>query len=90
MEAEKRLEDQELELKASQKSMSDMVEQQKSVNKEILDSQATVRQQEVELARLRGVLRNTEKELDERVEHLEQRYLFSEEERSTLTQDVTL
>uniref|UniRef100_A0A8C4EGV9 Hyaluronan-mediated motility receptor C-terminal domain-containing protein n=1 Tax=Dicentrarchus labrax TaxID=13489 RepID=A0A8C4EGV9_DICLA len=79
---EKLLDNQMLELKSSQKSVSDMEEQIKSANQEIQDSQATVRQQEAELARLREVLRRTEKELDERVAHLEQRYLFSEEERS--------
>ncbi|XP_044062359.1 hyaluronan mediated motility receptor [Siniperca chuatsi] len=79
---EKRLENQELELKSSQKSVSDMEEQMNSAYQEVKDSQATVRQQEAELARLREVLRRTEKELDERVAHLEQRYLFSEEERS--------
>ncbi|XP_070769549.1 hyaluronan mediated motility receptor [Enoplosus armatus] len=79
---EKSLENQELELKSLQKSASDMKEQTKSANQEVQDSQATVRQQEAELARLREVLRRTEKELDERVAHLEQRYLFSEEERS--------
>ncbi|XP_041652772.1 hyaluronan mediated motility receptor isoform X2 [Cheilinus undulatus] len=81
-EAEKRLENQELELKSSQNSVSDMEEQIESANLEVQDSQATVRQQEAELARLREVLRRTEKELDERVAHLEQRCLFSEEERS--------
>nr|XP_020449283.1 hyaluronan mediated motility receptor-like isoform X2 [Monopterus albus] len=81
-EVEKRLENQELELKSSQKALSDMEEQMKLANQEVHDSQATVRQQEAELARLREVLRRTEKELDERVAHLEQRCLFSEEERS--------
>ncbi|XP_078117386.1 hyaluronan mediated motility receptor isoform X2 [Sander vitreus] len=83
---EKRLEHQELELKSSQRSVSDMEEQLDSANQEVQESQATVRQQEAELARLREVLRRTEKELDERVAHLEQRCLFSEEERSK-TQD---
>ncbi|XP_030001952.1 hyaluronan mediated motility receptor isoform X2 [Sphaeramia orbicularis] len=82
LEVEKRLENQELELKCSQKSVSDMEEQMKLVNQEVQDSQATVCQQEMELTRLREVLRRTEKELDERVAHLEQRCLFSEEERS--------
>ncbi|KAG8004197.1 Hyaluronan-mediated motility receptor [Nibea albiflora] len=82
VEAEKRLENQELELESSQKLVSEMEEQMKSATQEVQDSQATVRQQEAELARLREVLRRTEKELDERVAHLEQRYLFSEEERS--------
>ncbi|TMS17405.1 Hyaluronan mediated motility receptor [Larimichthys crocea] len=82
VEAEKRLENQELELKSSQKLVSEMEEQIKSATQEVQDSQATVRQQEAELARLREVLRRTEKELDERVAHLEQRYLFCEEERS--------
>ncbi|KAI3351929.1 hypothetical protein L3Q82_020759, partial [Scortum barcoo] len=82
VEVEKRLEDQELELKSSQKLVGDMEEQMKAANQEVQDSQATVRQQEAELARLREVLRRTEKELDERVAHLEQRYLFAEEERS--------
>ncbi|XP_026185378.1 hyaluronan mediated motility receptor [Mastacembelus armatus] len=80
--AEKKLENQELELKSLQKAVSDTEEQMKLVNQEVVDSKATVRQQEAELARLREVLRRTEKELDERVAHLEQRCLFSEEERS--------
>ncbi|XP_070692738.1 hyaluronan mediated motility receptor [Pempheris klunzingeri] len=79
---ERRLEDQELELKSSQKSVSDMEEQMKSAKEEVQESQATVRQQEAELTRLREVLRRTEKELDERVAHLEQRCIFSEEDRS--------
>lgn len=82
---EKRLEDQELELKAAQNSVSDLEEQIRLANQEVHSSQATVRQQEAELARLREVLRRTEKELDERVAHLEQRCLFSEEERSMST-----
>lgn len=79
--AEKRLENQELELKSSQKSLSDIEKQMELVNQEVHDSQSKVRQQEAELARLREVLRRTEQELDERVAHLEQRCLFSEEER---------
>lgn len=74
-EVEKRLEYQELELKAAQKAVSDSEKQIKSANQE-------VRQQEAELVRLREVLRRTERELDERVAHLEQKCLFSEEERS--------
>lgn len=62
-----------------------MVEQVSLANQKVEDSWATIRQQEAELARLREVLRRTEKELDERVAHLEQRYLFSEEERSMYT-----
>ena len=81
---EKRLENQELELKSSQRSVSDMEKQMESAQLEVQDSQATVRQQEAELTRLREVLRRTEKELDERVAHLEQRCLFSEGERSML------
>ncbi|XP_034454515.1 hyaluronan mediated motility receptor [Hippoglossus hippoglossus] len=81
-EVEKRLENQEQELKSAQNSVGDMEEQMKLANQEVHDSQATVRQQEAELARLREVLRRTEKELDERVAHLEQRCLYSEEERS--------
>ncbi|XP_068452025.1 hyaluronan mediated motility receptor [Clinocottus analis] len=82
VELETRLASQELELKSSQSSVSDMEEQIESANEKVQDSQATVRQQEAELTRLREVLRRTEKELDERVAHLEQRCLFSEEERS--------
>ncbi|XP_058506410.1 hyaluronan mediated motility receptor isoform X2 [Solea solea] len=81
-EVEKRLENQEQTLKSAQKSVSDMEEQMKLANQEVHNSQATVRLQEAELARLREVLRRTEKELDERVAHLEQRCLYSEEERS--------
>uniref|UniRef100_A0A671Z0T9 Hyaluronan-mediated motility receptor (RHAMM) n=1 Tax=Sparus aurata TaxID=8175 RepID=A0A671Z0T9_SPAAU len=82
VDAEKRLKNQELELKSSQESVNDMEEQVKFANQEVEDSQATVRQHEAELARLREVLRRTEKELDERVEHLELRYLSAEKERS--------
>uniref|UniRef100_A0A8C3ARF1 Hyaluronan-mediated motility receptor (RHAMM) n=1 Tax=Cyclopterus lumpus TaxID=8103 RepID=A0A8C3ARF1_CYCLU len=82
VEVETRLENQELELKSSQRSVSDMEAQIELANQKVQDSQATVRQQEAELTRLREVLRRTEKELDERVAHLEQRCLFSEEERS--------
>ncbi|KAM8910862.1 hyaluronan mediated motility receptor isoform 2-T2 [Spinachia spinachia] len=82
VELEKRLQNQELVLKSSQRSMSDMEEQMESASQKLQDSRATVRQQEAELNRLREVLRRTEKELDERVAHLEQRCLFSEEERS--------
>ncbi|XP_029296746.1 LOW QUALITY PROTEIN: hyaluronan mediated motility receptor [Cottoperca gobio] len=82
VEVEKRLENQELELKSSQLSVSDMEEQMDSANQEVQESRVTVRQQEAELTRLREVLRRTEKELDERVAHLEQRCLFSEEDRS--------
>ncbi|XP_069552959.1 hyaluronan mediated motility receptor [Brachyistius frenatus] len=81
-EMEKKLEDQELELYSLQKSASDMKEQMKLANQEVQNSQAMVCQQEAELVRLKEVLRRTEKELDERVAHLEQRCLFSEEERS--------
>ncbi|KAF3693676.1 Hyaluronan mediated motility receptor Intracellular hyaluronic acid-binding protein [Channa argus] len=80
-EAETRLENVELELKSSQNAMMEMEEQMKLAHQDVLDSQATVHQQEAELARLREVLRRTEKELDERVAHLEQRCLYSEEER---------
>ncbi|XP_074531028.1 hyaluronan mediated motility receptor [Halichoeres trimaculatus] len=82
VEAERRLENQELELKSSQKSVSNMEEQMKSARQEVQEAQATVWQQEAELARVRKVLRRTEEELDERVAHLEQRCLSSEEERS--------
>ncbi|XP_063340143.1 hyaluronan mediated motility receptor [Pelmatolapia mariae] len=78
-EMEKKLEEQEQELKSS---MSAMEEQIKLANQDVQESQVTVRQQEAELSRLREVLRRTERELDERVAHLEQRCLFSEEERS--------
>ncbi|MEQ2247595.1 hypothetical protein ILYODFUR_010941 [Ilyodon furcidens] len=81
-EVEKRLEYQELELQSAQKSAIDMEKQLKLAFQEVEDSQATVCQQEGELTRLREVLRRTERELDERVEHLEQRCLFFEEERS--------
>lgn len=89
-EAEKRLESQEQELKSSQKAVIDMEKQMNVANQEVYDSQATVRHQEAELARLREVLRRTEKELDERVAHLEQRCLFSEEERCVLTKTLLL
>lgn len=79
---EQKLENQELEVLSSQRSACDLEEQMAFAAQKVGDFQATVRQQEGELARLREVLRRTEKELDERVAHLEQRYLFSEEERS--------
>lgn len=82
LEMEKKLEDQELEVVSSQRSVCDMEEQMVITTQKVEDFQATIRQQDGELARLREVLRRTEKELDERVAHLEQRYLFSEEERS--------
>lgn len=85
VELEKRFENQELVLQSSQRSMSDMEEQMESARQKVQDSRATVRQQEADLNRLREVLRRTEKELDERVAHLEQRCLFSEEERSMFT-----
>ncbi|CAL9707304.1 unnamed protein product [Knipowitschia caucasica] len=81
-EMERTLEIQEAELKSSQKCVKDLEEQMMAVNKELQASHATVRQQEAELSRLREVLRRTENELDERVEHLEQRCLFAEEDRS--------
>lgn len=82
LEKEKKLENQELEVLSLQRSAYDMEEQMAFTTQKNEDFQATIRQQEGELARLREVLRRTEKELDERVAHLEQRYLFSEEERS--------
>lgn len=82
VEMEQKLENQELEALSSQRSACDMEEQMAFAAQKVEDFQAMVRQQEGELARLREVLRRTEKELDERVAHLEQRYLFSEEERS--------
>ncbi|KAM9849824.1 hyaluronan mediated motility receptor [Aulostomus maculatus] len=82
LEVENRLKQQEFALKSSQKLVSDLEAQVKLADQEVQDSQATVCQQETELARLREVLRRTERELDERVAHLEQRCLFSEEERS--------
>lgn len=81
-EVEKRLEYQELELQSAQRSVVDTERQMKLARQEVEDSQATIRQQEAELARLREVLRRTERELDERVAHLEQKCVFSEEERS--------
>ncbi|XP_075897649.1 hyaluronan mediated motility receptor isoform X2 [Nelusetta ayraudi] len=81
-EVENKLEDKESQLRSSRAQMSDMEEQLELVEQQAEDLQTTTRQQELELARLREVLRRTEKELDERVAHLEQRCLFSEEERS--------
>lgn len=81
-ELESKLEDKESQLGSSQTQTSNLEEQLRLANQKAGDLQATIRQQELELARLREVLRRTEKELDERVEHLEQRCLFSEEERS--------
>lgn len=82
-EVENKLEDKESQLRSSRAQMSDMEEQLELAEQQAEDLQTTTRQQELELARLREVLRRTEKELDERVAHLEQRCLFSEEERST-------
>uniref|UniRef100_A0A3B5LNV4 Hyaluronan-mediated motility receptor (RHAMM) n=1 Tax=Xiphophorus couchianus TaxID=32473 RepID=A0A3B5LNV4_9TELE len=79
---EKMLEYQNLELQSAQKSVIDMEKQMKLARQEVEDSQTTVRQQEAELTRLREVLRRTERELDERVAHLEQKCLLSDEERS--------
>lgn len=90
MEMEKRLEIQEQELKSSRQAVIDMEKQTKLADQNVIDSQATIRQQEAELARLREVLRRTEKELDERVAHLEQRCLFSEEERCMFTNILML
>ncbi|XP_029020763.1 hyaluronan mediated motility receptor [Betta splendens] len=81
LETETRLENQKQELKSSQEAYIDLEKKMNVANQHVHDFQATVRQQEAELARLREVLRRTEKELDERVAHLEQRCLFSEEER---------
>lgn len=82
-EVENKLEDKESQLRSSRAQMSDMEEQLELAEQQAEDLQTTTRQQELELTRLREVLRRTEKELDERVAHLEQRCLFSEEERST-------
>ncbi|XP_032411612.1 hyaluronan mediated motility receptor [Xiphophorus hellerii] len=79
---EKMLEYENLELQSAQKSVIDMEKQMKLARQEVEDSQTTVRQQEAELTRLREVLRRTERELDERVAHLEQKCLLSDEERS--------
>ncbi|XP_043983953.1 hyaluronan mediated motility receptor [Gambusia affinis] len=79
---EKMLEYQNLELQSAQKSVIDTEKQMKLARQEVEDSQTTVRQQEAELTRLREVLRRTERELDERVAHLEQKCLLSDEERS--------
>ncbi|KAM4732688.1 LOW QUALITY PROTEIN: hyaluronan mediated motility receptor [Anableps anableps] len=81
-EVEKMLEYQKMELQSAQKSVIDMEKQMNLARQEVEDSKATVHQQEAELTRLREVLRRTEKELDERVAHLEQKFQFSEEERS--------
>ncbi|KAM9375712.1 hyaluronan mediated motility receptor isoform 2-T2 [Pholidichthys leucotaenia] len=81
-EAERSLESKHQELESSQKSMKDMEEQINLTNQEVKEHEAAVQQQEGELVRLRAVLRRTERELDERVAHLEQRCLFAEEERS--------
>ncbi|XP_014880449.1 hyaluronan mediated motility receptor isoform X1 [Poecilia latipinna] len=78
---EKMLEYQNLELQSAQRSVIDTEKQMKSARQEVEDSQTTVRQQEAELTRLREVLRRTERELDERVAHLEQKCLLSDEER---------
>lgn len=87
-EVEKRLEYQELEIKSAQKSVCDMEKQMKVASQELEESQATVCQQEAELVRLKEVLRRTERELDERVAHLEQRCLSSEEEKSNVPVDT--
>ncbi|TNN52056.1 Hyaluronan mediated motility receptor [Liparis tanakae] len=68
VEVETRLENQELELESSRRSASDMAAQVEAADQKVQDSQATVRQQEAELSRLREVLRRTEKELDERTQ----------------------
>ncbi|XP_061757806.1 hyaluronan mediated motility receptor isoform X2 [Nerophis ophidion] len=78
-EVERKLASQEL---SSQKLVSDLEVQLIFSNREVKDSQTVVCLQDADLVRLREVLRKTEKELDERVAHLEQRCLFSAEERS--------
>nr|XP_057919590.1 hyaluronan mediated motility receptor isoform X3 [Doryrhamphus excisus] len=78
LEAESKLESQEL---SSQKLVSDMeLQLMFSIREVQQDSQTVICLQDAELARLRVVLRRTESELDERVEHLEQRCLISAEE----------
>ncbi|KAK5925384.1 hypothetical protein CgunFtcFv8_017910 [Champsocephalus gunnari] len=67
------------ELQASKEALLEVETRLKNQELELKSSQSS---QEAELVRLRGVLRRTEKELDERVAHLEQRCLFSEEDRS--------
>ncbi|XP_054648891.1 hyaluronan mediated motility receptor isoform X2 [Dunckerocampus dactyliophorus] len=80
LETERKLASQEL---SSQKLVSDMKLQVMFPIREIQqDSQTAICLQDAEVARLRVVLRRTERELDERVAHLEQRCLFSEEERN--------
>uniref|UniRef100_A0A8C6TJ47 Hyaluronan-mediated motility receptor (RHAMM) n=1 Tax=Neogobius melanostomus TaxID=47308 RepID=A0A8C6TJ47_9GOBI len=81
-ETEMRLESQELELETSKESVKHLENQMKSVNEELQAAHTTVHQQEAELSRVREVLRRTEKELDERVAHLEQRCHLAEEDRS--------
>ncbi|XP_028315565.1 hyaluronan mediated motility receptor isoform X2 [Gouania willdenowi] len=76
------LKEKEEELQSLQKSASDQEEKIKLVKQKVEDSQAIIHQQEAELVRLREVLRRTERELDERVAHLEQRCLISEEQRN--------
>ncbi|CAN9514780.1 unnamed protein product [Ophioblennius macclurei] len=70
------------ELESSQKALKITEDEMSVANQKIHESETTIHQQEVELLRLRDVLRRTEEELDERVAHLEQRCIFSEEERS--------
>ncbi|XP_061783554.2 hyaluronan mediated motility receptor isoform X1 [Nerophis lumbriciformis] len=78
-EVESKLASQEL---SSQKLVSDLEVQLIFSNREVKDSQTVVCLQDADLVRLREVLRKTEKELDERVAQLEQRCLFSAEERN--------
>ncbi|XP_029963886.1 hyaluronan mediated motility receptor isoform X2 [Salarias fasciatus] len=81
------LKQKEQELESSQKTLKVLEDEMIEANKKIYEAETTIQQQEVELLRLRDVLRRTENELDERVAHLEQRCVFSEEERSRVQEE---
>ncbi|XP_053735151.1 hyaluronan mediated motility receptor [Synchiropus splendidus] len=82
LKVEQQMEEKELTLKRSQDSVMDLEEQLRAAKQDVLDSQEAVAKQEEEVAGFREALRRTEQELDERVAHLEQRCILSEEERS--------
>ncbi|KAM8847985.1 LOW QUALITY PROTEIN: hyaluronan mediated motility receptor [Synchiropus picturatus] len=82
LKVEQQLEEKELTLKRSQDSLMDLEEQLMAAKQDVLDSQEAVTKQEKEVAGFREALRRREQELDERVAHLEQRCMLSEEERS--------
>ncbi|XP_059919068.1 hyaluronan mediated motility receptor [Gadus macrocephalus] len=85
--AEQRLESRGAELSASRAELRDIERQLERANEEAEACRGLVCQQGAELARLREVLRSTEKELDERMVHLAGRCLSYEEERGKMQEE---